>query len=452
MRRSLLTALVAPVLVLFQATGRPTPDDEARVDWQTSLAQNQAALAELRCGTPPPPAGGGLERVAGDCGPLSTTIQPEYVPANGVQYQIPVVVHVIEDSLGNGALSDAQVESQIDVMNEDFLALAGTNGAGGTNVRIQFYLATQDPGGGPTSGITRTTNSTWFNDAGTYWDTLAWDPDQYLNIYTNTASGFLGYASHVPQYGGAGTTPDRVVIRWEAFGRNASIGAPYHLGRTATHEVGHYLGLLHTFADGCASASLCYENGDLICDTNPQSLPTAGCPAGPTSCGSADPFDNYMDYTNDACMVEFTPEQANRMRCTLENWRPDLARPFCGVGTATAVNRNAGTNPDVLTVEPPRVGQMQRYEVTTTPHEFAVVFAYSGAGQSTLKNGQTLLVDPGSLKLFQLPILTGPQASLTVEVPMELQFCNVQATVQALLFGNVTPFSLSNAVDLTSGG
>ncbi len=103
------------------------------------------------------------------------------------------------------------------------------------------------------------------------------------------------------------------------------------MGRTATHEVGHYVGLYHTF-EGCDGSSGCYVGGDLICDTNAQSQATNGCPSSHSSCGSPDPFHNYMDYTNDACIWEFTPEQMNRARCTLINWRPDVHTEDCGSG------------------------------------------------------------------------------------------------------------------------
>ena len=130
-----------------------------------------------------------------------------------------------------------------------------------------------------------------------------------------------------------GTTGDRVVILYAAFGRGSSIGPPFDQGRTATHEVGHYLGLLHTFTNGCGTTS-CYTTADLICDTNPQSTPTTGCPTA-YSCSTPDPVDNYMDYSDDLCMKKFTPEQARRMRCTLTHYRPDvftLVDVVCGDG------------------------------------------------------------------------------------------------------------------------
>jgi hypothetical protein len=275
----------------------------------------------LRCATAMgEPADGGVAGGTEDCTASNTNPSPQYDPSTQ-RWGIPVVVHVIRTSSGGGNVSEALVNSQIDILNEDFLALAGTNGANGTDVQVEFFLATQDPNGNPTNGITYSNNTTWFNDGGNYWNTLAWDPTRYLNIYTNSASGALGYAS-IPQLGGAGSLSDRVVILWSAFGRNAPIGPPYNQGRTATHEVGHYLGLFHTFQSGCGTAA-CYNTGDLICDTNAEAQPHFSNCSG-SSCGSPDPWMNYMDYSDDLCMEEFTPEQSRRMRCTLENWRPLL--------------------------------------------------------------------------------------------------------------------------------
>ena len=134
------------------------------------------------------------------------------------------------------------------------------------------------------------------------------------------------------------------MIHWEAFGRPAPF-APYDLGRTATHEVGHYFGLLHPFAGACASASApaCYSDGDRICDTPPESSPAGGCPVGRDSCpgGGLDPIENYMDYSDDLCMTRFSDEQMRRMRCTIMTRRTLIARPVLfldgyEIGTAAA--------------------------------------------------------------------------------------------------------------------
>ncbi len=277
-------------------------------------------LQENRCKTFGFDTGDDVARgTPSDCSFSRTRVEPEYDPSVA-RYRIPVVVHIIQRTNGTGNVPDSRVFSQIEILNEDFQAIAGSNGAPGTNVEIEFYLATEDPNGNPTTGITRSTNNTWYNDGGAYYNTLAWDTNRYLNIYTNNGGGALGYVPNLPQGGIAGSNADRVVILHSTFGRNAPF-APFNLGRTVTHEVGHYLGLEHTFAGGCSNS---YTSGDLIVDTNPESSPTFGCPGSRSSCGSQAPIDNYMDYSDDRCMNKFTPEQANRMRCSLINYRPSL--------------------------------------------------------------------------------------------------------------------------------
>jgi len=253
-----------------------------------------------------------------DCSLSFTNPAAEYDPQTET-YRIPVVVHVIQRTNGTGFISQSRVESQIEILNEDLNAIAGTNGAGGNFAGIEFYLATEDPSGNPTNGITYSTNNTWFNDGGAYYNALAWDTDEYLNIYTNSASGALGYVPFLPQQGGVGSDSDRVVVLYSTFGRNAPF-SPFNLGRTGTHEVGHYLGLLHTFGS-CSNSN---SSGDLISDTNAHFNPTFGCPGSDFECGGNAPIDNYMNYSDDRCMGQFTPVQNRRMRCTLLNYRPDL--------------------------------------------------------------------------------------------------------------------------------
>jgi len=229
-----------------------------------------------------------------------------------VTYDIPVVVHVLYHRNGNGNIADARVHEQIQILNQDFGALSNGN--------IQFHLATEDPNGNATNGITRHRSNSWYNDSGSYASSIGWDTNRYLNIYTNTAGGNLGYA-YLPNGGGVvGSSFDGVRILWRAFGYTNY--APYGLGRTTTHEVGHYLGLLHTFTGGCHGGD-CYTAGDLICDTNTESSPNYSL-CSRVTCGSPDPVQNFMDYSEDACMDNFSPEQINRSRCTLSNWRANL--------------------------------------------------------------------------------------------------------------------------------
>lgn len=323
-----LAAIVLSAATATAAGSRVEPaitiEGNAYRTWNDYYTSDYFVATGKRCGKPPTVVDASRAADPSDCTVTSTNPSEDYETVD--IYEIPVVVHIIEHTNGDGQISDALVQSQIDVLNEDFRALPGTPGANGFDVGIRFVLASTDPMGNPTNGITRSVNNTWFNDNGSYWNTLAWDTSVYMNVYTNNAGGNLGYVPDLPQGAGAGRAMDRVVILWSAFGRDAAGGPPFDQGRTLTHEVGHYLGLEHTFNGGCGASTTpgCYTDGDLICDTNPEQSDTSGCPGSKTSCGSSDPIDNYMDYSDDTCMELFTREQSRRMRCSLLNYRPDL--------------------------------------------------------------------------------------------------------------------------------
>lgn len=347
---AILLATSLPVAALPQAEAaspsaagsRVVVDDVPYPSWDAFLADRALDASERRCATPSPeirrvlyPAPDAAElppplpgvATAADCTASSTNPSSDYDTT--FRWVIPVVVHnLLTSDCGTGYLSDADVQGQIDILNEDFQAILGSNGENGTNLEIHFELATVDPDGSPTSGIERICDTSWYQDGDAYYDFLAWDPDHYLNIYTNNASGFLGYVPFLPADGGGafvGNKTDRVVILHSAFGPNAPL-TPYDLGRTATHEVGHYLGLEHTFHGGCGTQTSpgCYTTGDLICDTNGESMEYLGCTGPRSTCGTADPYTNYMDYADDPCMEEFTVEQGRRMRCSLQHYRPNL--------------------------------------------------------------------------------------------------------------------------------
>src|SRR5262249_36658410 len=150
--------------------------------------------------------------------------------------------------------------------------------------------------------------------------------DKYLNIWIGgrindpSVGDLLGYA----QFPGGAAATDGVVIAYDAFGNTGAAAAPYNLGRTATHEIGHWLGLFHTFQGGCAgaTAATCGTAGDRVCDTPQSSGPTFGCPGVTNTCTDS-PIDynsqtmNYMDYTDDACMYMFTSGQSQRVDASL---------------------------------------------------------------------------------------------------------------------------------------
>ena len=220
--------------------------------------------------------------------------------------QIPVAFHVVYKSrrgVVEGDVPQSQVEDQIDVLNA---AYAGTG--------FSFYLSSLD----------YTKNNGWFSrcySTGTerkMKQALNIDPAHNLNIYTcKPSGGILGWAYFPSSYPESSYWHGTVLLYSSLPGGSA---APYNLGDTGTHEVGHYLGLDHTFQGGCSSP------GDSIADTPPEASAAFGCPIGRDTCsgGGLDPIFNFMDYTDDACMDEFTSDQASRMTAQAALYRPSL--------------------------------------------------------------------------------------------------------------------------------
>jgi len=245
---------------------------------------------------------------------------------------IPVVVHVVYNKASEN-ISSAQIRSQIAVFNKDFRAanpdrskVPGVWGGLVTDSRIQFGLATKDPSGRRTSGITRTkTTRTSFGTGDTVKSKStgganAWPRRKYLNIWVCTlAGGLLGYA----QFPGGPAKTDGVVILNTAFGTKGTVKSPFNKGRTATHEVGHWLNLRHIWGDteDCSGS-------DLVSDTPNAAGPNFGKPSFPhVSCSNGpngDMFMNYMDYVDDAAMVMFTTQQAVRMQAALDGPRSSI--------------------------------------------------------------------------------------------------------------------------------
>ncbi len=245
---------------------------------------------------------------------------------------IPVVVHIVYNSSIEN-ISDNQVISQIEILNKDFRRLnADSNNTPiafrsvAADCNIEFCLANKDPNGNTTTGITRTQTS--LSSFGTNNDVKftssggvdAWNTNEYLNIWVcDLGNGLLGYA----QFPGGNPTTDGVVCHYRYFGDIGTASSPYELGRTATHEVGHYLNLRHIWGDA--------NCGDDFCnDTPEQSASNGGCPNYPktSSCSgngqNGDMFMNYMDYTYDGCMNMFTSDQKDRMIASINNFRSGL--------------------------------------------------------------------------------------------------------------------------------
>ena len=271
---------------------------------------------------------------------------------------LPVIVHVVHNGepIGVGAnIPASQVQSQIDVLNEDY----GRNGSGfndhpnGADIEIRFALALVDPDGNvlPEPGIHRisTDVSAWDFDPieEVLKPNTIWNPDRYCNMWTlqfgGSVENLLGYAqfpsaSNLPgseQVGGAANT-DGVVIRYQSFGRTGNVEAPYNLGRTTTHEIGHWLGLFHIWGDGDCGAD------DYCGDTPNSGQPNYSCVTTNSCSGDQnDMIENYMDYTPDGCMNIFTNDQKTRVRMVMENSPRRKALKNSTVHEGGTINTNA---------------------------------------------------------------------------------------------------------------
>lgn len=250
--------------------------------------------------------------------------------------RIPVVVHIIHNNangqIGGSNISEEQVLSQIEVLNEDYRRMAGTPGfnthPAGADMEIEFFLAPIDPQGKKTNGINRVYSSRRNFNVLSEQKTLSalsyWDASRYLNIWVSSLSGgYLGYAEFpFGNFNGLDLEEvpeeiDGVYIDYRSFGRKTgSVEEPYAWGRTATHEVGHWLGLLHTWGD-----SFC---GTDYCDDTPQAESanrSMVCTDIFSNCRgrqTRNMIENFLDYTVDSCMNVFTQDQKSRVRAILE--------------------------------------------------------------------------------------------------------------------------------------
>ena len=245
---------------------------------------------------------------------------------------IPVVVHVVYYN-SNENISDQQIFSQIDIINEDFRRLNADTintpsafQSVAADTEIEFCLASEDPNGNTTTGITRTatSQSSFSTNDGVKYSSSggvdAWNTSEYLNIWVcDLSGGLLGYA----QFPGGTASSDGVVCDYAYFGNMGTATSPYDQGRTLTHEIGHWLNLRHIWGD-----SFC--GNDFCNDTPEHSGSNYGCPNFPSTSNcngngsSGDMFMNYMDYTDDACMNIFTNDQKTRMIAAINTSRSGL--------------------------------------------------------------------------------------------------------------------------------
>lgn len=233
--------------------------------------------------------------------------QPLAAAASG-PITVPVWFHIVTKTgkgrnggtIGN--VTDAQIADQLQVLNDAYAARG-----------FSFTLG----------GTTRVDNSRWFDGCANSRTeaqmkaALSVDPAHNLNVYSCEPGSYLGYAYYPDSFPETDTRHGVVVLHSSFPGGGAE---PYDEGDTATHEVGHYLGLAHTFEGGCN------EPGDMVADTPAEASAAFGCPVGRDTCASAgaDPIFNFMDYTDDACMIEFTTDQSVRMQEMTARYKPSL--------------------------------------------------------------------------------------------------------------------------------
>jgi PKD repeat protein len=332
---------------------------------------------------------------------------------------IPIIVHVVHngEALGSGTnLSQAQVKAQIDVLNEDFRRLAGTPGENsdpsGADIEIEFCLSVVDENGNAMAepGIDRVDGNQpdWKRDdienklkPNTYWD-----PNKFYNIWTvkfaAVDANLIGYAQFPDQSGlpglqeqGGPAATDGVVIRYQSFGSVNKgtfpvMQAPYNKGRTLTHETGHWLGLRHIWGDGnCAD--------DFVSDTPPQAGPSNGCPLGRVSCGTTNMVQNYMDYSDDACMNIFTKGQKTRMLAVMEvspRRKTLIQNNLCGTIVAEKPVANFTIEKQLCIL----LGSQVTFTDLSTnfPDEWAWTFEGGDPSTSNVKNPQVTYNSPGT--------------------------------------------------------
>lgn len=222
-----------------------------------------------------------------------------------ITVNVPIYFHVLTDG-ATGNVSDAMIADQIAVLNAAFTGLTG-----GAPTGFSFTFA----------GVTRTDSARWFAmTPGSIEEEAAKTALRQggagaLNIYTaNPGGGLLGWATFPWTYA-SDPANDGIVVLYSSLPGGSAV--PYNEGDTATHEVGHWLGLYHTFQGGCS------KSNDLVSDTPAERSPAYGCPVGRDSCHAAgqDPIRDFMDYTDDTCMFAFTANQASRMSGLFTQYR-----------------------------------------------------------------------------------------------------------------------------------
>ena len=264
---------------------------------------------------------------------------------------IPVVFHVLYKNAQQN-ISDAQINSQLVALNRDFrknnadfnTVVPAVFRPFGADMEINFCKATRTPSGAVTTGITRKSVSASFDLETQYYTSdgePAWDSTKYLNVWIGrfpSGSDILGFALPV-EYGIQVPDQDGLVIGDQYFGTTGTATAPFNVGRTAVHEIGHYFGLFHVWGDSNDTTICGSTNDDMVADTPPTDAPYFNCPSFPsnanacTTTANGSMFMNYMDYVDDACMAFFTAGQKTIMQNTLAGPRLSLLTSNNGCST-----------------------------------------------------------------------------------------------------------------------
>ena len=307
----ILGSLAALTLGLFAATAQAQSRAPFVIEGYSFINQDAFVKAGKRCAAPQFDADEMNEIdtfILANRGGPGKTYRPgitEPPPAAVTSGQLQVYVHVITRANGTGGVTTQQIQQQIAVLNTGFATTGWSFNLAGVTTPAHDAWHTMQPG---TTAETQAKNALRVGTAET------------LNMYVaGIGGGLLGWATFPSSYAGQPKLDGVVLLNASLPGGTA---APYNLGDTGTHEVGHWMGLYHTFQGGCSRNAT--GGGDLVADTPAERSPAYGCPTGRNSCtniAGLDPITNFMDYTDDACMNMFTAAQDVRMDSAFSAYR-----------------------------------------------------------------------------------------------------------------------------------
>jgi len=383
---------------------------------------------------------------------------------------IPVVVHVIHSgqTVGNTGrnITDDRVQSQITVLNQDFRKMIGTPGyntnAIGADIEIDFCLAQTGPDGEVVNGIDRVNlGATTWNESNV--ETILkpqtqWDPNRYFNIWVcqfgGDLNGVYGYAQFPSGSGlnginvdGGLATTDGVIIDWRAFGTSTLASGTYFSGidkgRTATHEIGHCLGLRHIWGDNsyCTIDAIDSYN-DFCLDTPAANTEHYDCNAVYNTCAAApgnDMTENYMDYSNDLCFNIFTVDQKARMQAVIQN---SVRRASLKSSTACNIGQTYQYNGRLKT---------SSLNIQTCSQSFAPTFTLTNKGSVTMASAViTYSVDNGATSTFNWSGSLATNATATITLPTVTSVGGnhvFKSNISAINGSNPDQFSLNNTIE-----